>query len=525
MSKIVYLPLDERPCNFIYPQMLANMTDLEFISPDRSILGNKKEPADFKKVEDWLLKNTIDVDYLIISIDMLVYGGIVPSRLHTLSAEVCKERLGVLKRIKTSNPEIKIYAFDLIMRVPAYNNDDEEPAYYSQYGYRIYLYGFLMDKQKRGMLKNDEKDLLASVTEEIPSTILDDFVHRRKVNAQINTSAIEFVEEGIIEDLVIPLDDNSEYGFSAAEQRDIMLKVEKLNLIDRVFIYPGADEIGCMLFARVFCKAKQHLANVLVRYSSTLGPFIMPALEDRSLGESIKSQLIASNAMITENEDAADVVLMVNSPGAGQSDMAGPIPYEERHHSYFTEINYKAFIENIRHFAPSGKTVALADVSTINGSDHTLMKLLSKNDLLDDIHAYAGWNTSGNALGTVIAHAVIQSYYRKTGSANNGVLDATFYYRRLVEDWGYQAVIRQEVTASYLDELGATYFDISSVEPEVQQLVYEKLNHFMKEQVPDIGKKVEVKNISFPWKRMFEVEFDLLIHDQAGSVSPYGKSV
>lgn len=42
MTKIVFVPLDERPCNLEYPQRLAEMTDLELAAPPMSILGRKK---------------------------------------------------------------------------------------------------------------------------------------------------------------------------------------------------------------------------------------------------------------------------------------------------------------------------------------------------------------------------------------------------------------------------------------------------------------------------------------------------
>src|SRR5690625_3599625 len=160
MSNIAYLPLDERPCNRLYPQMLAEMTDVAFSCPKKQLLGNKKEAADFAGIESWLLKNTLDKDYLIVSIDMLLYGGIVPPRLHSLTIKECVKRLEVLKRIREQNPSIQIYAFQLIMRVPAYNNSDEEPDYYADYGKDIFTYGFLTDKARVDKLTEEESTQL-----------------------------------------------------------------------------------------------------------------------------------------------------------------------------------------------------------------------------------------------------------------------------------------------------------------------------------------------------------------------------
>ncbi|ULO09423.1 DUF4127 family protein [Paenibacillus sp. 19GGS1-52] len=47
--------------------------------------------ADVHVIADWLLTETRDANALIISVDMLVYGGIVPSRLHYLTEKECAE--------------------------------------------------------------------------------------------------------------------------------------------------------------------------------------------------------------------------------------------------------------------------------------------------------------------------------------------------------------------------------------------------------------------------------------------------
>jgi hypothetical protein len=119
VGRIVYLPLDERPCNSKFPLQIAAATDVELIAPPQALLGQKKRPADTAAVAQWLLEQTLQVDYLIVSMDMLIYGGIVPSRLHHLSLDDCRARLETLVQCKRKNPKLRIYAFNLIMRAPA----------------------------------------------------------------------------------------------------------------------------------------------------------------------------------------------------------------------------------------------------------------------------------------------------------------------------------------------------------------------------------------------------------------------
>ncbi|MFC5402490.1 DUF4127 family protein [Cohnella soli] len=519
MKKIVYVPLDERPCNYQYPLDLAGMTDVRLVAPGLEMLGDKKEAADVGRLAEWLKEAATDADYVLASIDMLAYGGIVPSRLHGWTPEQCASRLQLLRELKKQRPELRIFAFNLIMRAPAYSSSEEEPDYYAEYGRELYDYGRLGDKEERGALAGDEAAELENLQHRIPPEVLADFLGRRRTNASINEMAIDLANEGAIDFLIIPLDDNSPYGYTSADQRRLAAKVERLGLYDRVHIYPGADEIGCTLFARMFGEIKGFVPQFRVRFSSTLGPSCVPKYEDRTLNESIKAHITAAGGIIADSADAPDIYLMVHSPAVSQIDMAETTdPYDRRHRSYFSEINLREFVQAIRHYASHGRLIALADVSLCNGGDDSLMSTLGKAGLLNDISCYAAWNTSGNSLGTVISHAVIEAYLRDlSGHANTEVVgDARqksrqYYAYRLLEDWGYQAVVRQNICDNELKALGGEYFNLAHVQKEVESVIQDKLEQFSKMRLSGLG-NFEVSDVRLPWRRMFEVGFRLKIN-------------
>ena len=63
MKKIVYLPLDERPCNNTFCQFLAqNNNEINLVCPPLSILGLKKKPADYQKIAAFLTEQCADAD-------------------------------------------------------------------------------------------------------------------------------------------------------------------------------------------------------------------------------------------------------------------------------------------------------------------------------------------------------------------------------------------------------------------------------------------------------------------------------
>lgn len=511
--KIVYLPLDERPCNLQYPQRLAAMTDIGLIAPETNMLGLKKKPAEYETIKSWLLDKTSDADYLILSIDMLLYGGIVPSRLHQFNYNEVKERLLLFKELKMNNKNLKINAFNLIMRTPAYNNDDEEPDYYAEYGERISDYGKLFDKKERKEITELELQRFNVLEKEIPAEILNDFISRREVNAQINQLAIQFVAEGLIDRLVIPLDDNAAYGFSTREQRLLMHQVAELNLYDRVLIYPGADDVGCTLFSSVFCEIKDYQPSLYLRYSSTKGPFVIPSFEDRSLGESIKYQITAAGGMVADNSAESEAVLMVHSPATEQEHIGATThAIHERHPSYFSEMNYLEFVTRLRYYLENNKVVGLADVALSNGSDILLMNLLAKYNLFDKLPSYAGWNTSGNTLGTVIAHTIVESYYSKDRTEKMKQASRNFFYERLIEDWGYQAIVRFKIMKNDIERLEGNYFDISKNLIEAEATIKRQLQQFIDEYINSYSsEKVKLVNVYSPWKRMFEVGIEAIV--------------
>ena len=47
--KTLLIPLDERPCNRVFPEMIGKTNqDIDLLVPDMDLFGHKKEPTDVK---------------------------------------------------------------------------------------------------------------------------------------------------------------------------------------------------------------------------------------------------------------------------------------------------------------------------------------------------------------------------------------------------------------------------------------------------------------------------------------------
>ena len=69
--RIIYVPLDDRPCNARFPGLLARMVDFELVMPPLELLGEARQEGEPDAIARWLLEPHEQVDCAILSLDML----------------------------------------------------------------------------------------------------------------------------------------------------------------------------------------------------------------------------------------------------------------------------------------------------------------------------------------------------------------------------------------------------------------------------------------------------------------------
>ncbi len=492
--KILYLPLDERPCNYQYPIDIAKTNqEIEIVRPKLSQLGLKKKAADNKAINQFLFDNCEDESIIVCSIDMLVYGGLIPSRIHQHEINKLIENLEVLKELKAKYKNVKIYALSSIMRTPSYSSSDEEPDYYEEYGTEIFKRKYILDQIDRdGSTKELELELLKY---EVPEEIIADYEKRRLKNLKITEEVLNVLKAEIIDHLVIFQDDSAPYGYTAIDQQHVKNIISDQNLDTKVDIYPGADEVGCSLLARAYNEQNQINNMIYVEYSSINGPSLTPLYEDRPMYETLKAHIAVTNSILVNNDDA-DYILMINSPGLKMQESWDQVEMRDR--TYDSHRNLKAFVQKIAYYIKQNKRVAIADCAYANGCDLELIKLLDQAGLIDQIYAYTGWNTHANTLGTVICAMQIANKLNHQVLANN--------INHIIEAGFYQAKIRMDINKNYLPLHDLNYFDLKDKEEQVVNLELTMVRELY-EQLSLANKYELVKlDITHPWNRMFEIE-------------------
>lgn len=499
MKHILYVSLDERPCNYLFPQMeIGVRDDITMKIPPRGLMGNKKTSADIDGIWEFVGREIGGCEAAVLSAELLFYGGLLPSRIHHLPKEWQGECVRRLEKLKSDYPAVKFYVFQLIMRTPRYNSGDEEPDYYELYGEKIFKRAYYLDKRERDGLSSQEEAELADLEAEIPSDCIHDYEWRRGYNLELNRLVLDLVKRGIIDFLCIPQDDSCEYGYTAKDQKVIACELRRKRIQDRVLMYPGADEAGCTLTARAAAELLEIKPRIYPFYASTMGPQMIPLYEDRCMFESLKSHVMAAGGKIVPIPEEADFILAVNSPGKF---MMESFHQEEADITYHSFRNLPWFVSEIADFVKKGKPVVVADCAYSNGGDLELLELLDSCGVLEHLVSYKGWNTHCNTLGSTLAQGVL-AY----GCGNNDIRLMQNLRYHLLDDGLYQSTVRQMVTEE-LSGMGLTYFDLkdrqdvaAALEEEQLALMWKKLfcNSFRDFGMPEI-------KVTHPWNRMFEI--------------------
>ncbi|MDO5400535.1 MAG: DUF4127 family protein [Eubacteriales bacterium] len=493
--KIVLLPLDERPCNAGFPQKLFGSEQLEILLPP--CLGQKKKPADGQALEAFLLSQCRDANGLVLSMDMLLYGGLLPSRVHNLEAPVVRQRMELVRQLKKKFPDLVIYAFQCIMRCPAYSSSDEEPDYYGQWGAQIHQSG---DVKHRSMLGLCSSSALEAAFRDIPEDALEDYLNRRAFNLGFNKDTLELVRDGVIDFLVVPQDDSARYGYTALDQQEVRSCVIDMHLQSRVLMYPGADEVALTLLSRMVLSFEKKCPSVYLKYAATEAVHVIPAYEDRTLGETVKCHLLAAGCTAADTAAEADFILAIDCPAG---DMKESVMQPVRNGEYCVERNLTEFVLYLQRWVQRGKPVAVCDNAYANGGDLELIDLMDRLHLLDKVAGYAGWNTSANTLGTAIAQGVCCLVF------GNDRRQKDFLMLRYVEDVGYCSVVRRYITEHRLEEMGMDYFNVRDQQGAMSREVRDRLGQFIQRQLPSLAGHIELTQVKMPWRRMFEADLQV----------------
>jgi hypothetical protein len=519
-TSILVLPMDDRPCTYNFPKQLGAMAGVNLLIPPREMMGNLEHPADRKKLAKWVLAKAPEIECVILSVDALAYGGLIPSRKSRETFEEVAKELLVIKELKKLQPNIVIIACCTILRISNSNENDEEKPYWSDFGEIIYRYSQLMDKYY--LVKEDDYDqynaekIINPVTSEpeiielrdrIPTEIIKDYISGRFRNFRLNKLMLKWTKEGLIDYLVICADDSSPHGFNVIEKRVFNKVLEKLPpLRSKVSIYPGTDEAISLLLAKYLNKKENFLPKFYVRYSKTgKGAFLITMYEGIALKETITSQVRAVGGLLVNTPETADIILYLHTTDEVQEDQYLNAVFKKPTLPVPMEI-IESDITSIRRELP--KCIALIDIAYANGGDHEFMTRLSRNLDLKQLLTYSAWNTAGNSIGLALAHSSIRFMAKDKDNPELDKEHYQFLFERFLDDWLFQGFQRIKFIQSNPFPLFPS--DLAKMKSVAENIGQKFLNLHKDTKLPPQGirtlEAIDLESVSFPWNRAFEME-------------------
>ena len=506
---LALVPLDERPVNTRYPQMLGAIGGAEVLLPPAEMRGFLRVPADTDAVAAWLRGAAPYADAAIVSCEFLGFGNLINARISQDNAADVLARLRLLAEL---NPTCPVHAFSLITRVA--NSDDavEEPEYWALWGTKFSRYARLTHQAETGALTEADADELAQLESLLPADLKADWLTRRLRNHAVTLGLLEMTARGQITALRLTSDDTSPYGFPSRE-RDWLAGWPRLvgpTLGDRLMMHPGADEVGSALLSHLLMSRRENPPRVWIVYSHPDDAILVAPYEDRPVRETVEGQIDACGCTLADSREDCDFVLGVATPSPRRTDYRPEYLAEDRQDR--TDA-YQAFLAELGQWQASGQAVALADVSYPNGSDPLLMELLlAQNFPLAPgrLAAYGAWNTAGNTLGVVVAQAACAGLIGD--NPERARAQCVFLAHRFLEDWGYQTVTRRLARAEAERLWGRREPDPDSLDEQAVLCAFigERLAERLGElQQRGIGDGLTLGDVRLPWRRTFEVDFDL----------------
>jgi hypothetical protein len=480
--KVLFLPLDDRPVTYVYPQLIAKAAGITPVVPPRSLMGSLLAPAKVEAITSWVdaAISRERPSAMLLCLDTLLYGGLVNSRRSTDTAKQILDKLAILKAWqKNAGPLAPIYVQSSIMRISDNYDATEEKQYWARFGREI----FAWSSQLHRLLRGDElaPGVLSAAEYRIPPDIRRDYVATRTRNFQVNCKLIESLTNQTIRRLVFSLDDSGDTGLNVLERDKLTALVRENQLEQKASIYAGADEVLCSLFARWLVDTKGKRPVARLRFSSDEAKQCQSRYEGQTINETIVSHIAACGIDLREDRDV-DFQIVVHAAHRQGDHIQLP------GHADLRQVDTSSAVRStLKILESSPVPCALIDVAYANGADPSLIdELLKQKDLVDKLVSYSGWNTTGNSAGSALALAIAR--WARNSTARDEALSECLF-TRLVDDWAYQAKVRGSLSPDASPTQLATLMT-----PHVKRIA-EAMSY-----------QPKALTLSFPWNRTFEIE-------------------
>ena len=458
LRKVVYIPLDNRPCNYERVKLGGEAMGLELIMPPKSLVATKLDNQMFEgdvsnvgnrnEILNWLSSYHIDhndeIDAYLLSMDMLYSGGLVGSRDSKFSASSDTE---VLNRIldflnSTTKP---VYIIDTVMRLAATVgfNGYETSEYNATRAYgkvkrktaSVFSVQSVID-----CMRYDEKRNVISHPG-LTSAQVDKYIAARERKIRFSSKLIQAIKDKENVYVFYGVDDSS-------SEKNI--QTNEINYIQdtlpaqRGKVMAGTDELAMTALARISIDQFARWTNigtapkVKVTYFGGGENIKADEFDYDTLAQNVNKHLEATKCNAVTSGETLEILILTSG---------------------YTNTHVSALMNHLKANINAGKLTAIVDGSINRGTlQKELLSLINNGQkTLPILLAYSSWNTVGNAVGLCLGHAIGRACFMGLGDrgiittrAAQGQVDLLFheYAKDMCYKIGASAYAKRKIAES-----------------------------------------------------------------------------
>lgn len=458
LRKVVYIPLDNRPCNYERVKLGGEAMGLEIIMPPKSLVATKLDYQMFEgdvsnvgnrnKILNWLncyhIDHNNEIDAYLLSMDMLYSGGLVGSRDSKFSASSDTE---VLNRIldflnSTTKP---VYIIDTVMRLAATVgfNGYETSEYNATRAYgkvkrktaSVFSVQSVID-----CMRYDEKRNVISHPG-LTSAQVDKYIAARERKIRFSSKLIQAIKDKENVYVFYGVDDSSS---------DKNIQTNEINYIQdtlpaqRGKVMAGTDELAMTALARISIDQFARWTNigtapkVKVTYFGGGENIKADEFDYDTLAQNVNKHLEATKCNAVTNGETLEILILTSG---------------------YTNTHVSALMNHLKANINAGKLTAIVDGSINRGTlQKELLSLINNGQkTLPILLAYSSWNTVGNAVGLCLGHAIGRACFMGLGDrgiittrAAQGQVDLLFheYAKDMCYKIGASAYAKRKIAES-----------------------------------------------------------------------------
>ncbi len=529
-TKVVYVPLDNRPVNFDRAFYLAESVGIDLIMPEEewlsTTLGEVYDQGNCADIFGWLKQQ--EAEYYIISLDMLFSGGLVGSRAafddtddsvanmnssfgsYTLS-QTEQEMVDYLVTLSETK---HVVLFDTVMRLAStvnyggwdmnlynylrgqYASVERKQLYDDELTVENIVAGYEFDKDGKKISTTFGKDFSAEVNEYLRSR------ERKMVIADKLYSLCADNVAGIF----IGVDDSSpNVNIQSNEIRyvkDNLMKGKENRLL-----FSGADELGLMGISEV-ATAMYGEIKVNLQYFGEGETYVADGFDPGTLGESVVSHIDAVGGIIDKENADMDVLVLTRSASTG----ANATVHKNNVDKLIAKLE-----ENLANNIPT----CVIDGSSYDGYGVLAQAMIDKKIGLSEILGFSAWNTVGNAIGISLSNATARMTYLKnseniTEDSHKGFMKTVAFSH--VKDTAYKKFGNLPHTSQ--GNYKANYKKFVDYSVQLAELINGS------EMLTSVNSRenkydISLSDLCWPWDRNFEASFTVdVVENGQSSVFP-----